>query len=192
MARTINVAPEDIVEAARRVIQEKGLEAATLRAVAREAGVTLGTVYYHFNTKEALLNEIIRTILSQQLKEYSAAFCSAASREERISLTLQVVRDKFAKDQDFHRLFYSLVARGLSSKTAAEEMRYILDTIRETIEKMLSEENLENFPEIPVEHLSRILRSVFDGLALQLLFDQNLDIDAVYDSLEKILKTLIK
>ncbi len=44
-----------ILAAACRLFERDGYEAATLRAVAREAAVGLGTVCLHFSTKEALL-----------------------------------------------------------------------------------------------------------------------------------------
>jgi AcrR family transcriptional regulator len=47
-----------LVEAALRLIGARGLKAATVRAVAAEAGVTPGLVVHHFGTKEALAAEV--------------------------------------------------------------------------------------------------------------------------------------
>jgi AcrR family transcriptional regulator len=45
---------ERILEAARRVIREKGLVRATTKEIARAAGVSEGALYVHFTNKEAL------------------------------------------------------------------------------------------------------------------------------------------
>src|SRR5215210_7611723 len=50
---------EQILGAAPRVFAEKGFSRATTREVAREAGVSEGTIYNYFEDKEALLMAII-------------------------------------------------------------------------------------------------------------------------------------
>ena len=44
-----------LLETARRQFAEKGFERTTIRDIAREAGVALGTIFNHFADKEALL-----------------------------------------------------------------------------------------------------------------------------------------
>ena len=46
---------ESILDAAETVFLDKGVSAATLEQIAREAGVTRGAVYWHFKNKEDLL-----------------------------------------------------------------------------------------------------------------------------------------
>jgi AcrR family transcriptional regulator len=46
-----------IVEAALRLFREGGYEAATMRAIAREADVSTGNAYYYFASKEELIQE---------------------------------------------------------------------------------------------------------------------------------------
>ncbi|KAA3622964.1 MAG: TetR/AcrR family transcriptional regulator [Proteobacteria bacterium] len=47
-----------ILEAAEELMARRGFHAVTMREIAREAGVNLGSVTYHFGTKENLLQEI--------------------------------------------------------------------------------------------------------------------------------------
>jgi AcrR family transcriptional regulator len=49
---------DELLEVARRVIAEEGVDA-SLRDIARRAGVGIGTLYRHFPTREALLAAII-------------------------------------------------------------------------------------------------------------------------------------
>ncbi|OUC77557.1 TetR family transcriptional regulator [Streptosporangium minutum] len=46
---------EIIVETALRLFRERGYEATTMRAIAAEAGVSVGNAYYYFASKEALI-----------------------------------------------------------------------------------------------------------------------------------------
>ena len=53
---------EQIVEAATRVFAEKGFRRATTREVAREAGVSEGTIYNYFEDKDDLLMAILHRL----------------------------------------------------------------------------------------------------------------------------------
>jgi TetR/AcrR family transcriptional repressor of bet genes len=52
----------EIVSAARRVIEQKGFEGASLRAIARELGCTTGVLMHHFVSKEDLLRAALEAI----------------------------------------------------------------------------------------------------------------------------------
>jgi AcrR family transcriptional regulator len=45
----------DLIETAVRLISEKGTDALSIAALARETGINRTTVYYHFDSREALL-----------------------------------------------------------------------------------------------------------------------------------------
>ena len=55
----VNARREQILEAATRVFAEKGFRRATTREVAREAGVSEGTIYNYFDDKDALMVAIL-------------------------------------------------------------------------------------------------------------------------------------
>ncbi|HEV2290438.1 MAG TPA: TetR/AcrR family transcriptional regulator [Gemmatimonadales bacterium] len=52
--------PEEILDAAAKVFGENGFARARLEDVAREAGVSKGTVYLYFDGKETLFREMVR------------------------------------------------------------------------------------------------------------------------------------
>ena len=49
---------EQIIQAAYRVLAEQGYDAATIKAIAREAGVAPGLLHYYFASKDELLVEV--------------------------------------------------------------------------------------------------------------------------------------
>jgi AcrR family transcriptional regulator len=49
-----------ILEAARRRFAEFGFEATTVRQIAEDVNILSGSLYHHFDTKEAMLDEIVR------------------------------------------------------------------------------------------------------------------------------------
>ena len=55
---------ELILAAARKVFEADGLEGASLRAIAGAAGYTPAALYFHFESKEAIYAEVLRTSLT--------------------------------------------------------------------------------------------------------------------------------
>lgn len=58
-----------IVDAAMRLFRENGYDAATMRAIADEAGVSLGSAYYYFSGKD----ELVQAFYDQIQVEHAAA-----------------------------------------------------------------------------------------------------------------------
>jgi len=55
VSRTAITSQNDLTDALMRVVVKHGLDAVSIRSVARETGVSIGTVQYHFATKDDLL-----------------------------------------------------------------------------------------------------------------------------------------
>jgi AcrR family transcriptional regulator len=53
-----------ILDAARQVFAEEGLEGASLRAIAVRAGYTPAALYFHFESKEAIYAEVLKASLA--------------------------------------------------------------------------------------------------------------------------------
>src|SRR3954470_22635732 len=54
---------EVILETARRLFEERGYDATSLRLIAESVGTTKAAVYYHFPAKEQMLLELTRPML---------------------------------------------------------------------------------------------------------------------------------
>jgi AcrR family transcriptional regulator len=59
MAATKGGSWDRLLNAAEQVFAEKGCDAATTRQIAALSGDTLGTLSYHFKTKDVLLREVL-------------------------------------------------------------------------------------------------------------------------------------
>lgn len=71
---------QEMIETAVRLISEKGVEALSIAAIARTMGINRTTVYYHFDSREALI-EAVKVWSSEQIDK---AFGSGAPQQERI------------------------------------------------------------------------------------------------------------
>ncbi|WP_433468099.1 TetR/AcrR family transcriptional regulator [Spirillospora sp. CA-128828] len=65
-------ARDRILQATLRLIGEQGIGAVTNRAVARAAGVSLGSLTYHFPSQEDLLREALHTFVDEEIARITA------------------------------------------------------------------------------------------------------------------------
>jgi AcrR family transcriptional regulator len=72
-------------EAARAILEEEGLAALSLRAVARRAGVSHAAPYRHYSNHEALLVELAVEGFEELRAEIAAAASGPGLEDERIS-----------------------------------------------------------------------------------------------------------
>lgn len=81
----MNAAARNILEAGGRLFSEYGVAATTVRQIADEAQVSLGGIYHHFVSKEAIASElIVRSVLALE-DEYARLAASDGSYRERIT-----------------------------------------------------------------------------------------------------------
>lgn len=73
---------ESLLDAARRVFEEQGFGATRMSDVAAAAGVSHGTVYTYFETKEAVLAAVVQRVIDDLLASLRAS--TAIDPRERI------------------------------------------------------------------------------------------------------------
>ncbi len=80
-----------IIQAALRIFAAKGLQQATMDEIAQVAGLGKGTIYYYFDSKEALIEGVLCSLADQyfqNLLEGTDAFKDPAVIAERIVTNL--------------------------------------------------------------------------------------------------------
>jgi AcrR family transcriptional regulator len=78
---------QEMIETAVRLISEKGVDSLSIAAIARAMGINRTTVYYHFESREALL-EAVRHWSSEQLAK---GLLLAAPQQERMDFITRFV-----------------------------------------------------------------------------------------------------
>jgi AcrR family transcriptional regulator len=79
---------------------EHGYEATSLRAIASEVGIQVGSLYNHLTSKESLLYSIMSTIMEDLLREFDARLAGIDDSVERLRAAIEV-----------HVLFHTARAR---------------------------------------------------------------------------------
>ncbi len=84
-----------VLDAAIEMIIESGYAGTSMQLVATRAGVSIGGLFRHFPTREALMVAVGRDVARQILDRYARAFESlhAVHGEEPVVLALELLRD---------------------------------------------------------------------------------------------------
>lgn len=104
-------APPAILDATLRVIAAEGVDAVRYRRVAEAAGVPLGTVSYHFTTREELIRAAFSHFLrrnTESLAQQRARF-TGESLDEVAAFLADLVRADFGDPQRRYLAEYELV-----------------------------------------------------------------------------------
>jgi len=94
----------EILRAAARAMRDNGYKATTLRKIAEEADMKAGSVYYHFKSKEAIVDEVLNAGLSDLLTGVSAAvrkFDAPCDHHTRIATAIWAHLDFLFKASEF-------------------------------------------------------------------------------------------
>lgn len=75
-----------LLHAAVQVITERGLQAATMQQVAQAAGVTPATLYNHFSTKEALVQQLALVLADTLCRAINESYAHIADGVERMAI----------------------------------------------------------------------------------------------------------
>jgi len=95
---------ERILEAAERVFSEKGYYSTKVYQIAELAGVSVGTIYRFYNSKEELYAEVIRTKLKKLERKVNSAI-KGKDPQEALREYVKTVIDFFEEERPFFELF---------------------------------------------------------------------------------------
>ncbi len=73
-----------ILDAARKVFEADGLDGASLRAIAAEAGYTPAALYFHFDSKEAIYADVLQASLARLGEAVSQAIARTKAPADRL------------------------------------------------------------------------------------------------------------
>lgn len=75
---------DELLATAGRMFAENGLRSTTVRDIADAAGILSGSLYHHFDSKESMVDEILRRFLDDLFEKYRAIAASGLSATETL------------------------------------------------------------------------------------------------------------
>ena len=169
---------EQLIEAALAVASRDGIDAATVRAVAAEAGVSLGVVHYCFQDKDELLRAMAHAITSANLERSLGELPPEADDPESvIDGVIDALWSGIKESRGPQLLSYELTTSSLRhaelNQVAIEQYRGQWAAAEQVLD--LVERSAHVGWSVPREVLARTIVAVVDGFSLAWLVDGDSD-----------------
>ncbi|MFI9592429.1 TetR/AcrR family transcriptional regulator [Nonomuraea sp. NPDC052265] len=160
----------EVLSAARRVIVRDGIDAATTRAIAKEAGYSNGVLAHYFADKD----EILLSALSQSHQRIRARLTRKVEGVTGLAALRELMLDNLPLDAERtqeSRLEVSFWSRSLASERLAEVQRAEADELRAAVRELLGQARAagELRTDGNLDDLAEHLLALVDGLSLHLL-----------------------
>ncbi len=162
---------DDLLVAARQMILEKGFTATTARDLVAASGTNLGSIGYHFGSREALLSKAMEELFNEWMEiVVGAAFLDAdAPALERAAASWKATIATLDEHQALIRAFVEALAYAERSPEFGAHMREHYRRsqrrVAEAVKAALGPEAVTAGAD-PMT-IALFLIAVFDGLALQ-------------------------
>lgn len=128
-----------ILEAAREVFADEGLEGASLRAIAARAGYTPAALYFHFDSKEAIYAEVLQASLASLGAQVDAAIAEAPSGATKLRAAALAFFDFYAGHPRDLDLGFYLFRGGMKPKGLGRERDIALNDSLEAALRPIAE-----------------------------------------------------
>ena len=94
-----------------RLFRERGYAATTMRAIAQEAGVATGNAYYHFASKDHLVQELYLDVTREQAIGARRVLAEGGDLTARLRGVMLAAVDAFAEYHAFGAEFVTVAIR---------------------------------------------------------------------------------
>src|SRR5689334_20753267 len=81
---------DELLDIAARLFAEKGFKNTTVRDIADAAGILSGSLYHHFDSKEAMVDEILRSFQDELFGKYDAILASGDDARTQLEQAVRV------------------------------------------------------------------------------------------------------
>lgn len=155
---------QTIIEGASRLILQKGVDNASLAEIAREIGISKGTLYYYYATKDELVFDIAENHI-EKISDDLFALIDQDGGPNSLETALTALVEAILKAETRSRMHLYLIREALTGNQVLKD-RFVMtyrrwfEWMQEGLEKTLRRKN-------EFDILAPILVAVLDGFVIQ-------------------------
>jgi AcrR family transcriptional regulator len=177
---------EKLIAAGYKIMGEKGVEAATVQEIARQAGVSPGLFHYYFTSKNELLLAVLWAA-GLRFKDQLAQDLQAALATQSFSAAALITAHQLGhKDPAWYRLRYELFALGLRNPEFLPAIGDYLARTRQEMSGVI--QSLGGLDAAQAQAAAAVMLACVDGLALQQLAQPDLNLQPSYRLVQMMLE----
>lgn len=174
---------EEILKAAYRVAARERLAGLTGRAVAAEAGVSSGLVFFHFGDRDGLLVALLEwllevTVVGPELP----ALLEGRTAEERMMSAIRRDVERLPRQRERVEMFFDFWVMGTRHGEVQRMIRAALERYRAAFRPLAQavvDAEPDRFAGVSADGLAAVAAGFIEGCALQVAIDlEHFDVDA--------------
>jgi AcrR family transcriptional regulator len=186
---TLPATAQRVLEAARKILVERGYESLTLDNIRRESGENGSAVSYYFGGKAGLVEAIVDATFYDEC----ARFVESIPQEERVQRLLEGMQDLSTNFEAFV-VYFELFPHALRERLLHDRLvalyQWYINVQLEWIES--SAQGFERLDRDAALGLASVISAVIDGLGLQATIDpKHFDVRRSYAVFEAMLRAYL-
>jgi AcrR family transcriptional regulator len=130
---------ERILDGAQKVLANEGYATFTMRLVAKTAGISLGTLTYHFTTKNELIKSLISRLLEGYLQQFENIFEIHEDPEKQVERLVYWVMKEIAVDEETVAIAREVWAMALHDEAIRDIVDDFYDELTENLVTVLGQ-----------------------------------------------------
>ncbi|MGV8885967.1 MAG: TetR/AcrR family transcriptional regulator [Microbacteriaceae bacterium] len=164
-----------LIEAAVRVVADQGLARATIRAIVSEAGMSLASFHYAFESRDELIDELIVTMVARERAAVVPTFHPNSSTREVIEAGLLGYFEHLRMSPQHEQAMLELTQYALRSpeRSSLAQTQYASYMEIAISSLTLASEHTGTRWTVPVQTVARLMLAITDGLTLSWLVDRD-------------------
>lgn len=183
MSPKVDVADErraQIIQAALACFTRKGYNNTTMDDIVTKSGLSKGTLYWYFKSKDDLFVQAIASFFVDWGEESVAALEQFPTASDKLRALAQWLVDFCGKAEGFLSLFLEFWASSPRREEAGQLWVDMLGQYKDLIVEII-EEGVRNgeFKPVDAKQLVWALMAAYDGLAAYIMFVPDLDLERI-------------
>jgi AcrR family transcriptional regulator len=114
---------KQILEAAESVFARLGINRARMDDIVAEAGLSKGTLYWYFKSKDAIIAALIERVFAGEMREAEELVSADGSASERLSIFMRPAVHEIRRFENLMSLGYEFVALASRRSVVRETIR---------------------------------------------------------------------
>jgi AcrR family transcriptional regulator len=164
---------QKLIEAGTKVFAARGFRGASVEEIAETAGLSTGSIYTRFGSKEALFSEIFAAGISRWLDYYAESLVEDITPEQALIHATEHWVSTMDEQPEVHLLFMEYWVNAMRDPQLRSSLRDLWRFQREVATRIIEEAapriNLKLT--LPASVLAAAFIGIGDGMALQRLID---------------------
>ncbi len=180
----------EILDVAGRLFAQKGYDSTSTNDILEEIGIARGTLYYHFKSKEDILDAMIDRMMGQMLVQAKAlAGQKEIPVQRRLTMIIQALQIRGGPGDEImeqiHKPQNALMHQKIQNRLLTELNPLLTGLIEEGIAQGICQ---TDYPSEVVEMTLLYVNTVFDNLAVRREEERRRKIAAFIYNLERLLQ----